>query len=76
MFISVVKDSEKHFMEECEQLLKEKESLEARVKTTSMHSCLQICLLPFTGDCGTLFASTFWHLLFDLFRFQIKVLLR
>jgi len=30
---SVLKDSEKHFTEECEQLLKEKETLEAQVKT-------------------------------------------
>ena len=29
----MVKDSEKHFTDECEQLLKEKETLEARVKT-------------------------------------------
>jgi len=29
--LSVLKDSEKHFTEECEQLMKEKESLEARV---------------------------------------------
>ena len=29
---SVLKDSEKHFTEECEQLLKEKETLEAQVK--------------------------------------------
>jgi len=32
----MLKDSEKHFTEECEQLLKEKQTLEAQVETTAV----------------------------------------
>ena len=67
---SVLKDSEKHFTEECEQLLKEKESLEARVKTTSMHCCLSsvhycehitavFCLLVHSGVIVILYYYVF-----------------